>query len=712
MRRILQRGLVLGAMSVATLMAQRGALRAQAAPAATSATSTQASRTDEITRAEREFLRGERESPRRRALVIIRDYERSGSGWSAPDLIAVGRAYLMVAAGDADAVRRALRAFDAAAAADPSSPEAPLRAADLFLARYNAPDARAGYEAVLAKWPNEARAMLGLALVQEFEGEGAALATARRAAAADPKLADAHLAIARMVLDAEDSDSARAAARRAVAADPASLEGWGLLAAVAWLTGDSTSLANARASAERISTKPVAFYVTLAEAAARQRRYAEAERFAQQGVALDSLDVAALGALGTNRLRRGDLAGGRAVLERAFALDPFHLWHKNTLDLLDQMAEFRTVTLGRFEFVGPQKEIDLLTPYLSPLLEEAYEKLAVRYEYRPQTPVRFELFDRHADFSVRTVGLTGLGALGVSFGNTLAMDAPSAREPGAFNWGSTAWHELAHTFTLGLSGHRVPRWFSEGISVLEERRARDGWGATASPDFLAALREKRLRKVSQLNDGFVRPRDPGEIVRSYYQASLVCEMIEEEFGAPAFAGMLRAWGEGLGTAEVFQRVLQLDEAAMDAKFEAFLARRFQGVRAATGPKGDADVEALTAAVERAKRSGDAAAEVEAWERLVWVWPYDIETRQALAEAASRAGAPGKAVRERRAVLTLGPADALGARYELARALQANGDAAGARREVLRVLEQAPTFERAQRLLLELRNPTPPEDLLR
>jgi Flp pilus assembly protein TadD len=159
---------------------------------------------------------------------------------------------------------------------------------------------------------------------------------------------------------------------------------------------------------------------------------------------------------------------------------------------------------------------------------------------------------------------------------------------------------------------------------------------------------------------------------------------------------------------VFARVLKLDEPSVDARFETYLERRFRGVRAPSGPKGDADLEVLTADVERAKRRGDAQAEVDAWERLVWVWPYDIGTRTALAEAALRAGAPGKAVRERRAVLTLGPADVLGARYELARALLANGDAAGARREVLRVLEQAPTFERAQRLLLELRNPTPPE----
>jgi len=41
-------------------------------------------------------------------------------------------------------------------------------------------------------------------------------------------------------------------------------------------------------------------------------------------------------------------------------------------------------------------------------------------------------------------------------------------------------------------------------------------------------------------------------------------------------------------------------------------------------------------------------------------------------------------------------------YQLARAYLAAGDAASARREVLKALEEAPSFERAQQLLLEIR----------
>jgi tetratricopeptide (TPR) repeat protein len=90
------------------------------------------------------------------------------------------------------------------------------------------------------------------------------------------------------------------------------------------------------------------------------------------------------------------------------------------------------------------------------------------------------------------------------------------------------------------------------------------------------------------------------------------------------------------------------------------------------------------------------------ERMLWISPYDITIHIRLAELASRAGDHATALRERRAVVALDPPDPLDARYQLARALVVSGDIAGARKELLGVLEQAPSFEKAQALLLELR----------
>ena len=123
-----------------------------------------------------------------------------------------------------------------------------------------------------------------------------------------------------------------------------------------------------------------------------------------------------------------------------------------------------------------------------------------------------EVYKSHADFSVRTVGLAGLGALGVSFGTHARRSIRRpAKDAGPFNWGSTVWHELAHTFTLGLTDQHVPRWLSEGFSVYEEHHARPGWGSNVSVEFLDAFTAGKLVPVSRMNDGFMRPAFPEQV---------------------------------------------------------------------------------------------------------------------------------------------------------------------------------------------------------
>ena len=100
--------------------------------------------------------------------------------------------------------------------------------------------------------------------------------------------------------------------------------------------------------------------------------------------------------------------------------------------------------------------------------------------------------------------------------------------------------------------------------------------------------------------------------------------------------------------------------------------------------------------------GNPAGAMAALERMIWIVPYDVATHRRLAELAARTGDHTRAVRERRAIVALQPTDLLEARYQLAQALLQSGDRAGARREVMAVLEQAPSFEKAQLLLLELR----------
>ncbi|MGH7444824.1 MAG: tetratricopeptide repeat protein, partial [Longimicrobiales bacterium] len=230
---------------------------------------------------------------------------------------------------------------------------------------------------------------------------------------------------------------------------------------------------------------------------------------------------------------------------------------------------------------------------------------------------------RHADFSVRTVGLAGLGALGVSFGNILAMDSPAAREPGSFNWGSTLWHEIAHAVTLGASGHRVPRWLTEGISVREERRARPGWGEDFSIDFALAYTHDRLRRPSALNAGFLRPRFPAEVGLSYYLASLVVEWIEETHGTGALRAMLEAYGDGRDDSDVLQNVLRTTPERLDVDFDAWLRARYAAQLAAVeldGERAGGEFLERLAAGRSAFEAGDLARAEQELTRAAALFP--------------------------------------------------------------------------------------------
>jgi tetratricopeptide (TPR) repeat protein len=90
----------------------------------------------------------------------------------------------------------------------------------------------------------------------------------------------------------------------------------------------------------------------------------------------------------------------------------------------------------------------------------------------------------------------------------------------------------------------------------------------------------------------------------------------------------------------------------------------------------------------------------AHERVVSLDPSDAQAHSGLGRLAMKKNEADLAVREFRAALALGPADRASAHCDLGEAYLAKGLAADAKREALAALEIAPSFERAQDLLLK------------
>ena len=740
------------------------------------------------------YDRGERDRAMKEFDRFIDVYNSGGgANLTSEELVDVATAVEYLGANDPQLFKDALKAYDRAISADPMNTDAKVKLGELFLRKYNFDDAQRTFEEVLDVNPNDPRALLGAARRRESDGQPGADSLLRASLAVNPNYVEARTLHAEMLVSLEDYAAAQQDIDRALAVDPTAEHTLAVAAAIKYLEHDQAAFDAARQRALAADPNDAELYTTLAELAANVRLYKPAADFAKQGVALDAKDWAAWTALGLNQLRLGQIDSGKASLETSFKGDPYNVWVKNTLDLLDTYKNYDLVSSPHFQFMLERDEAPVMAVYLKDLAEQAYTTFSRTFGYTPPPPIRIEVYRSHADFSVRTVGLAGLGALGVSFGTTLAFDSPAAKdEAGPFNWGSTVWHELAHTFTLGKTDNRIPRWFSEGLSVYEEHHGlAPGWGFNVTPDFLAAFKAGKLVPVSRMNDGFMHPAYARQVQFSYYQASLVCELIARDWGEPAILKMLDAYKEGLTSDQVFQRVLGMNLQAFDKKFDDYLRTRFAsalpsikeeppeitasmsvedleqaakvspndfGVQLLAGagliehgevdkaiplleraraifPEygGDDSPYALLAAVYKKKgdarkeadvlakwtsltetnldalvrlstlleQLGDAHGAEDALNRAIYIDPFQMGMHQKLAQLAAAAGDKARVVRERMAIVALGPADKADAYYQLAQAQHDAGDDVHARTSVLRSLEEAPNYEKAQTLLLTL-----------
>jgi len=458
--------------------------------------------------------------------------------------------------------------YRSAIEADSNYLEAQLGASELFTEKYAYADAATFLDDALKINSNSARAYLDIASNKRLEGGDEMTAALAKALSINPNFVDALALKAAVALEANRLEEASTEIEKVLKVNPRSLEAHSLKAAMFYL--QDREFEPEVAATLAIGPKYGNVYNTLAHYATITRRTEQSVQFARRAVEISPDLWDAHLKLGMSLLRMGQMEPGRAAVEKAFKGDPFNIWAKNTLDLLDSMKDFKETKRGAFIIKASAKESDVLAPYAASLLEEAAAKLTTKYHFTPKTPIIIEIFQNHEDFAVRTLGMPGLGALGVCFGMVVAQDSPSAREAGEFNWGSTLWHEYTHVITLQMTDYRIPRWFSEGLSVYEERRARPGWGDDWNPMFVKAFMDRRWFKMADLDAAFQRPKSPQDLPIAYFQASQVCEFIAERFGFDAILRMLALYKDKARTPDVLQQVLKLTESDFDREFAAYV----------------------------------------------------------------------------------------------------------------------------------------------
>lgn len=442
----------------------------------------------------------------------------------------------------------------------------------LLYERFNSTDAANLFREALAKDPSNAGAFVGLAMVSADSFDGKAAEYCAKAIALDPKLTEAHELMAQLHLEDGDSGAAAAEADKAIALESDALDAMALHAAIELIADRSPDAWFARIRA--VNPDYGEAYALVAHELELNYRYEDAVTYYRKAIEADPRLWAAHSALGIDLMRLGKEDEPHKELELSYNNGYRNAATVNSLRLLDSYRNFETIRDDATILRLNKSEADLLLPYLQPELHAilaAYEK---KYRMTLPGPVQVEVYPNHEDFAVRTMGMPGLGALGVTFGEVVSMDSPSARKPGDFNWGSTLWHEMSHVFILTATNHRVPRWFTEGLAVHEEGERSPEWKNRATPEVLAAIRDKKLLPVAKLDRGFVYPTYPSQVIISYFQAGSICDFIKEKWGDDKLLDMVHSFAKLKSTPEVIQQNLGLAPQEFDKEYLAWINAQY------------------------------------------------------------------------------------------------------------------------------------------
>jgi len=372
-----------------------------------------------------------------------------------------------------------------------------------------------------------------------------------------------------------------------------------------------------------------AVWATLGQFASNVRRYKESGEFYLQAVTLQPNLWEAHLELGQNYLRLNQVTPAAEHVRTSYAGDAFNPKTVNMLRLLDTFLEdmdvltFPDPPAGAFPSLVlrlGKAETAVMRDYAQELSEQSIAAYSERYRFTPKEPVIVEIYPNHEDFVVRSIGMPGVGILGVTFGYLFAMDSPTAHPRGeAYHWGTTLWHEMAHVFTLEATNHMVPRWFSEGISVFEEWRTGPIPGRKIPLNVLQAMAEGKFLPIAQLDDGFMRPTYEDQVIVSYMQAGLVFEFIDLDYGFDKIVDILYQFNDGTSAVAAIERTLGISAADFDAQFKQFVDIEY-GPMLGRMPTWQEDHRAAFAALEQEDWQGAVAAA----ERANFIYPDYVE----------------------------------------------------------------------------------------
>jgi len=455
--------------------------------------------------------------------------------------------------------------FSEATRANPNNLEAHSLWGDLFLEKYNASDAERSYQEAIDINGRYVPALVGLANVV---GDERAL---QRALAVNPNSIPAMETYGQLLMVNGREEEAQDYFERVLALNPESLKTLSVLASRAALEERSAEYEGYLAQVESFSPNNPIFLGNVADSFGNNYLFDEAVEFARAAIAADPQYWQGYTLLGSNLIRLGEEEEGKINLEIGYENDPFNVLTSNMLKVFDTLETYTTLQSEHFKVRMSENDADVLWPYLEPLLEEGWDTLTVKYGFEPEGPILIEVFEKSEDFAVRSVGLPDIGPLvGICFGKVITLISPDTLSA---NWQEIVWHEFMHVITLQMTGNRMPRWLSEGISVYEEREGRPYWGRSQGLDLVRASEQDKLLHIADLNSGFSGAQNNADLGFAYFQAYLVVDFIADEYGFEKLVELVDQYAYIKEEEERFDEVFDQSLGQFDVAFRSWIDRR-------------------------------------------------------------------------------------------------------------------------------------------
>jgi tetratricopeptide (TPR) repeat protein len=272
--------------------------------------------------------------------------------------------------------------------------------------------------------------------------------------------------------------------------------------------------------------------------------------------------------------------------------------------------------------------------------------------------------------------------------------------------------------TYGDEGlHKLLRAYGQGLETDDAMRQAIGVGLGEMQEAFDRRMEQKYGKIraalKEPPEGVNLPKMPLDELKAYVakdEGNYISQM--------ALGVQLQRGGDLDGAVEAFKKAQALvpiatgDDSPYAQIADISIRRKdFKGAIDSLQSQiavdfNNIDAARQLAALMRDNNVTDPARLEPVYRRIIAIDPFDADSRSALGRVLMKQNKADAAVREFKAVVAMNPVDQASAYTDLAESYFQSGKKAEARRQTLAALEIAPSYERAQDLLLKLSEARP------